>query len=201
MAGGGTLAWSWDWLERWRGTLFVLGGLSGLVSAAVFGLDLLASDAWWRVWALAQTLEYLLPFVGLLGVYPALRGRTPTLACLGLGVAAIAITALVTNRVLLSVMGHDRPFGIVLVMVAAMIGGFLIFGLATWRTDVPSGRIGLSMLGVAGLTVVFFGVFVAPVHRAWPTAANVANAVTMLAIGTMLRAGSTVERPESGPVD
>lgn len=172
------------WLARWRFLTFLVGGGMGLVSAVLLGFDLIAEDSWWVVWTVAQTLEYVLPLVGLIGISPDLRARTPRLARLGVAVAVVAIVLLVVNNLLLGLIGHDRPFAIVLVMVAAMILGFLVYGIACIRRG--SRVVGILMILVSGLTIVFFGVIGAPVHHVYPALAGGAVAVTLLSIGYLL---------------
>jgi hypothetical protein len=131
----------WNWLEARSPTLFLVGGALLVGYAAVFGTVAFADPV---VEQNVFKIGYVFGFLGLLGLYPTLTGRSPRLARVG-GVAAalglVAISAFTTNdiAVLADLVSDGNPAWYIFFIPLALIGflvGYLAFGVASLRSDV-----------------------------------------------------------------
>lgn len=154
-------------LERRSGSAFMLTGALILASLIVpIGLEAL-TDWSWASGLVLIGLAVLTVSVGLLGLYPQVNDRTPRLALAGAGaatvagVAALGLVALVGIAVggeFVTVLTVSEPMSAFTLLGLSMASGFslglLLFGIATWQTEVPSRTVG-GLLMAGGLSLLF----------------------------------------------
>lgn len=202
----------WDTLENKRATAFLVAGLLWLVDTILLGLELFAGVSVLGTRGPVNPLLYmsglLAAIVGLLGLYPELASRSPRLARVGAGVIAVAgivipiLLAWLVVGALLNQPGPAAPLGILFFVVVAL--GFILFGISSIWTGVPSRVAGLLLLAIPTAIFVWitagFVVYggAVPVWMA-PTIAAVIT-VILLAIGTHLRTEDVpTDRSEQAP--
>lgn len=199
----------WERLERWSPTAFVAAGVLFLGTAALSGLDTFTnvSPSAWLAALLAFT-GLVASFVGLLGLYPGLVNRVPRLARAGLvttAIAGVALTVLPACQ-LAKTTGIEPPAPPVVLFVIAMVAiilAFLLFGVASFRTGVPSRMVGLLMLAIVS---TFVGLFVADLayggSPAWVDfAVNGVQAVLLLTVGRVLPTHPSPTEREEGQIE
>lgn len=98
--------------------------------------------------------------VGLLGLYPSLGRRTPRLARISAGLAVlagIAISVLLVGFVTVTLLNQPDPPGALLILsILVAVLGFILFGIASVRTGVPSRTVGLLVLAIPATLVGAF---------------------------------------------
>lgn len=199
---------AWGHLERRSSSAFVTAGVLFLGIAALSGLETfgVAQPVW--LMGLVGMGGTVAAFVGLAGLYPGLRERSPTLARSGLAAVVVAgIGLLVFPLCLLGAKaGVPLPAPPVLAFVAAMgaiLLAFLLFGLGSLRNDDHPRSVGLLMLALVGA----FGVLLAAdLHYggapAWvDVAVSGVQAPLLVGIGTRLPVGSAPTGRENVQVD
>lgn len=156
-------------LERRRASAFVLAGVLILASLIVpIGLEALTDWSW--AWGIVLIgLAVVTVSVGLLGLYPQVKDRTPRLALAGAGAATLAGAAALGLIALVGIaVGSEFAVGLTVsepTSVFALLGlstaggfslGLLLFGVATWQTAAPSRTVGGLLIagGVALLAPV-----------------------------------------------
>lgn len=154
-------------LERQSAPAFLLTGVLVLGSlVAPLGLGALTERSWVAGLVLVG-LAVPTASVGLLGLYPRVNDRAPRSALAGAGAAAVAgVAALGLLALVGAALGSEAAVGrsvsrdafalLGLSMAGGFALGFLLFGVATWRTDTPSRTVGglLTAGGVALLVPV-----------------------------------------------
>lgn len=150
----------WDLIERWCPTLFLVGGVLLVGHAAVMGIRAFTELATPPdVFVMAG---HLIALVGLLGLSPALVERSPRLVWGATVVAAITLAgwAVMTGVRFLAVVGIAPSLsevfpGVFFVLVlAAMVLTYALFGVATLRADEQSRIVGLLVLAPGALLLV-----------------------------------------------
>lgn len=188
----------WDLLENRRATAFLIAGLLWLVDTTLLFLDTFADVSVLGTRGPVNPVLYVsglvVAMVGLLGFYPGLVNRTRRLARLSAGVIAVAgiawpiLLAWVVVATLLNLPGPPVFSGIMMFVVLAL--GFILFGIASVRTGVPSRVAGILVLAIptaiVGWITLGFAVYGGDVPP-WmaPTIAGVVT-VLLLAIGVRL---------------
>ncbi|MFC5367638.1 hypothetical protein [Salinirubrum litoreum] len=191
----------WQSLERWRAGAFL--GAAGLfaVFAMLWGADVFTDIAPRPAVDVFGPGGWMLAFVGLLGLYPRLPGRTTWLnraaavfTTVGLGGATV--TAVVNLGQLTGLWGQPPAWFAVLnlLMLVGIVPGFLTFAIAVRWTDVQSQSLGLLLL----VPALLFAVNVVRVTTLGPRAPTGApfvlgsgQALAFLAIGVVLRTAET----------
>ena len=154
-------------LERRSGSAFMLTGVLILASLIVpIGLEAL-TDWSWASGLVLIGLAVVTVSVGLLGLYPRVNDRTPRLALAGVGattvagVAALGLIALVGVAVggeFVAMPSIAEPMSVFTLLGLSMASGsslgLLLFGIATWQTEVPSRTVG-GLLMAGGLSLLF----------------------------------------------
>lgn len=156
-------------LEQRSASAFMLTGVLILVSLIVpIGLEARTDWSWVSGLALIG-LAVVTVSVGLLGLYPQVNDRTPRLALAGAGAATVAGAAALGLIALVGVaLGSEivdgftvsEPMRVFALLGLSMAGGFslglLLFGVATWQTEIPSRTVGILLIagGVALLAPV-----------------------------------------------
>lgn len=156
----------WEWLESRTPTVFLVAGAwfvgyAGLKAANIM-TDIAVPDV---VSVTVGHLGLLVPVLGLLGLYPQVSSAAPWLARTGVvtsvlsGVCSIILLITVIHLTLTmegypaipedTTQGFLPPFvGVVLLLVSllAILLGFLLFGVASLRTDAVSESIAYLLL-------------------------------------------------------
>lgn len=152
----------WKLLERWSAAAFIAAGVLFLVTSALFGSEMLTdiSHPGW-VTGLFGLSGLIASFTGLAGLYPQLADRAPRIARVGVMTLAIAGIALVAFPLcqFAKTWGVDLqslPIAVFLIAVIATISGFLLFGIVSLRTRVPSRMVGLLIIGTSITFIVLF---------------------------------------------
>lgn len=201
----------WGALEEWSSTAFLVGGILWLIDTGLLGLELFIGVSILGTPGMVNPLLYLsglvAAIVGLLGFYPALASWMPRLARVSAGlvsIAGIAILVLLMWFVTSDFLNQpDPPVVLLLLSLLVVVLGFILFGFASIRTNVPSRTVGLLVLAIpAILFVLIVGTAVsggdAP-DWASPAIGGVMS-VLLLAIGYQLRSESATpdrEKAES----
>lgn len=185
-------------LESASPMLFRLGGSLVVGHAALRGLEAF-TDIAPPVDLFAPT-GYLIALVGLLGLYPAIRDRTPRVARVAVAVAAIpfagwlaiaassvgAITGVVPPQAAV------LPGVIFVVHVVGMILTYSLFGVAVLRSDGHPRSVGVLLLVVPTLfTAMVAGAVLIGASAVGAFVIGSLLSLIHLAIGSQLRTGRT----------
>jgi uncharacterized protein YacL len=200
-----------DSLENWSAMAFVIAGAFLFGDTTLQALEQIAAVSTPGVLRGAFMLSGMLAaIVGLLGFYPRLVDESRRLARAGALVAAVACVTFSVVWVWW-IVGNFVPTvsepipAINMLAVVTTVLGFLLFGVASLRTDVLSRSVGILLLAIVG---VFVGMVVVLIGRinlpAWSIVAVLGVlSVIMLTIGYLLRASSPAsnrEKPASDSV-
>lgn len=197
----------WRTLERWSPTLFLLGGGGVITHAAIQALE-----AFTTVNPPADvfvTTGHLIALAGLLGLYPALAGRTPRLARVGLAATGLGVAAwtVMTAMQFLSVAGavgsltSSVPGAFFVVVIAVTVLAYTLVGAAALHADAGRTMDGLLVLAPAALLLALIGKsVVAGVGAADGAVIGGGLAFAMLALGVRLQSwpGVAVEPASAG---
>lgn len=152
----------WRLLERKSAMAFVAAGASLLGLAALYGVQALfgTSVTGWPAF-LFGSFGLLAAFVGLAGLYPGLAGRVPILGRVGIGIIIMAGISLLLFPLcaLVQDSGVSLPVPPITLFVVAMLAiilAFLLFGVASLRSGVPSRTVGWLMLTFGSMFIVLF---------------------------------------------
>lgn len=150
-------------VEPWSSTLFLVAGALFLIAAANNSLQIFI-DGYDPA---AISVSFLLiglvaAFVGISGLYPRLRKRSPTLAGLGLGVIVLALVGVIVLLIWAianySGIASEPAPPVVLGTLAMMIVGFVLAGITVLRTEAYPRFVGLLLITEAvALIFVFAG--------------------------------------------
>lgn len=148
----------WNLVERWSPTLFIIGGLLLAGHAVMSGIHAFTNLS--TPPDVFVTTGHFVALVGLVGLYPALVHRTPTLSRAAGAVAAVALLSwlvMTVTRFLsltgsVSSLGEALPELFFLVVLASTILTYLLFGVAILRVDDNSWIVGALVLAPGGLT-------------------------------------------------
>lgn len=202
----------WDSFENRRASAFLIAGLLWLADTILLSTELFTGISILGTPGAVNPVLFIsgtvAAIVGMLGLYLELADRTPRLARVSAGIvtiAGIAIVVILVWFITVTLLNRPDPPGAVLILsllVAAL--GFILFGTAAIRTDVPSRLVGVLVLGIPATIVG--GVFLAfVVYRGdspdWtsPLIGIVMSAI-LLAIGVRLRADDiSTDRSKPAP--
>ena len=181
----------------------MLGGGSVAAGLPLIGLIQAGADRLFPLAAVVFLLGTGAIIIGLLGLRLRLAGSAPRLASAGaavvlvfVGLTALALLAIGTLAVLAG-LGVNVPappeFGLATgPLFAAIILGHAIYGVASWRTHVPSRNFGGVLLLTAALWVVAFVVGTrSQEFDRWDLVAFLAPAVATITAGYLLRDAAT----------
>lgn len=182
----------WEVLEGHSPTLFLVAGVLLVGYAAIHGIEAVMA-----VTLAPNPLQfgYVVGFLGLLGLYPVLAGRSPWLARVGVVGAVSGVvghSAIVGYNIaeLSGMLSGGPATGPVFVFLAVsgFVVGYLAVGVASLRDAAHSRTVGLLLL-VPGIIVVLMTVHILAGYASPETAfvISAGEAMAHLAIGTTLR--------------
>lgn len=202
-------------VPRWSPALFLFAGVLLVGYAALNGIAAATEAAYTTVEDAVGPAGFALGFVGALGLYPVVADRSPILAragavCLGLGLVGFSAITMNGLAMIAGVESVVPSSGLLLLVVAGMVPGYLLFGVASHRTDADSQTVGLLLLGPAAvftamlfqpLVYEWFGVF-SETTMAWSNfAISAGQAATHLAIGYTLWTSGTPDGRAASTTD
>lgn len=193
-------------LEQWSPKLFLAAGGVLAVYAALYGTEAFL-DTFPAVRDVLGPAGYVIGFVGLLGLYPALADRSPKLARAGAFFAVLGIMGWLVSLVGRAGIVSGAPAAVdaieAVFILIGMILAFLAFAAASLRTDIYSRTVGLLLLGPFLVNALNFGIVIA--GYASPEGRFVTSglwALSYLAIGIALSTeGIPAGRTEPQPVE
>lgn len=197
----------WNTLERRRSTAFIVAGvliLGFVTSNGVEAFTTTQPPTWVNTLFVSPAL--VAAAIGLLGFYPALTDHVPRLAVVSAavvtvaGIAAVALFGVTAGNGLVA--GLELPFlPVYLLTLLTTILGFVLVGVASLWTRVPSRTVGLFVLGPPTVNIVMLAT--APMNPPqWSTfLVSAAWSAAMLAIGMTLRSSSGHLDQTEPPVD
>lgn len=206
---GTTQTADWEDLERWSPALFLISGVMLIVYATAQGLwaftDLMPQKH-------GLEIAYTLGFLGLLGLYPRVSRRSPTLARVGAIAAASGVIAIIyvsmNDYVQITGLVDGNLPGWELLRATPLIGfilGYLAFGLASLRSSVYSRTVGLLLLLPGVITILMLASIITghPLLSQFQTVfvVSAGEAMAHLAIGTTLRSEAAATDEPEGDTD
>ena len=151
-----------DWrktLGKWSGIAFLVAGVSVSIAAIAMAVVLVTDMSPGMITGLPTMVGLLISYLGMFGLYPRLaaRNRRAALASIVLLLfPVIGIGFWLGNDL---VVGQMPPY--VNLLIGLISGGFVIglalYGITSYRLQVPSQRVGLALLALAVPWVVLLG--------------------------------------------
>ena len=151
-----------DWrrtLGKWSGIAFLVAGVSVSIAAIAMAVVLVTDMSPGMITGLPTMVGLLISYLGMFGLYPRLaaRNRRAALASIVfLLFPVIGIGFWLGNDL---VVGQMPPY--VNLLIGLISGGFVIglalYGITSYRLQVPSQRVGLALLALAVPWVVLLG--------------------------------------------
>lgn len=194
---------TWQSLEKWGPTAFIVGGLAWGVLIALAATNMVTAvtvpSGLIPVFLIGGLLA---AYIGLLGFYPQVSDTAPRLSLTGVVATAVAIAILafaVAYTVATSSFTQGPPFPVFPLLVLSTFIGFLLLGTASLRTSTPTRRIGILLIvpAVAWLGDILFVVITSALEVdavvgiplvVIPMLGIVVASVAMLGAGYLLRA-------------
>lgn len=189
--------------RSWGSTLFLAAGGMFIVAAAVVGVGMLTDAAVQQTAGVVAPAAFAIGFAALFGLYPVLADRSPWLA----RAVAVLITVGAVGHVALAAANLGQLVGVVQDRPAWVgplnltrffaLAGFLVFGVASLRSDADVRTLGVLLILLPVIDVVGFGSLASGAPE-WLLPVFIgAQALVLLAIGYSIRTedGST-ERAE-----
>lgn len=188
----------WDSLEDYSSTLFIAAGVVLIVYVGLLGYQAFIDSTMNfhdNEASVVGPAGFCLGAIGLLGLYPAVRDRSPKVAGAGAVVAALGAVGwfVIAASGLADLAGIEAPAWLQAVGFAAfleMLVGFPLLGIASLRTDAHSRLLGLLLMAPA----IIFGAMIASgalTGGSGMGAVIISSGLTMvhLGVGYLLRAG------------
>lgn len=205
----------WEPFGEYSSTLFFGAGMLMLAAIAI---SLFRNTAWFSSprWLhnLLGPLGVVLTAYGLVVFYPRIADASPRLARAGVvvsmvaaGAISVAISGASVAAVLTDTTITDPPGWVPILYFSTIVLlslGFLLYGVASLRTRVPSRSVGLTMLAPAVmLFALFVGEAMLGLYAYLPRIVSIATPGFLLFLGYTVRAGSAetdrVESPAESP--
>lgn len=158
----------WRSLVRWSAPAFITAGIARIINAIVSNVEAADFVHVELIQNLSLTISFLAIYIGLLGFYPRLSERAPRLSLTALAVTVLGTIVAVIVGVVIPIINVavGRPFtaspiealqflqplaplSLILVTLA-----FLLFGIVSYRDQVPSRRIGILLLVPVATTIL-----------------------------------------------
>ena len=151
-----------DWrktLGKWSGIAFLVAGVSVSIAAIAMAVVLVTDMSPGIITGLPTMVGLLISYLGLLGLYPILAARNRRAALAGIVLLLFPVIGIgfwLGNDL---VVGQMPPY--VNLLIGLISGGFVIglalYGITSYRLQVPSQRVGLALLALAVPWVVLLG--------------------------------------------
>jgi hypothetical protein len=184
----------WTAVETWSAMVFLVAGGFSTIHAGHHALEAFTAFEY----PLHHELPFgligmILGFVGLLGLYPALAERMPTLAGAGGIIAGLGLVGwlVIGGQAVAEELGASVPEwlgAVAILVIGGVVLGYLTFSVASLRTDVLSRTTALVLL--IPVVIMGFNVVVATAGFGSPAGQVIVSggfALGHLAIGTALR--------------
>lgn len=192
----------WETLEQWRGTAFLLAAVVFGADAAIIASNVATGTA--RFMTVGQGLvgaAWTVAFLGLLGLYPGLAGRSRWLPRIGavfavVGVLTMAVMAVVSFGIAGGVLATELEDVVGFFLPGVFLGivlGVGAFAVASLLTDVFARSLGLLLLLLVVAFLFNLGTGIAgfnPLEKVLGVVAVLVLATG--AIGYLLRSGDAV---------
>jgi hypothetical protein len=157
----------WKRLARWSASSFMFGGALVLVALLLILVYQAGIERVFFAIAALFLVGVAAIVLGMFVLVPLLSASAPKLTRAGAGVVGVFSALTVLALMLIAVLsllravwaGLPEPpaFGVATPpLFGAIVLGHLIFGIASWRTGVPSRRFGILLVAVAALWVLGF---------------------------------------------
>ena len=189
----------WSSVEQWSPTLFLIGGGLMVGHAALLGVQAFTNLS--TPPDVFGPAGHLVALFGLVGLYPVLAARTPTMARIAGAVTAVTlvswfvmtVTRLLAIAGIVSAVSDVLPGVFFMLMFVSTVLAYLLFGVATIRMDDGSRIVGLLVLTPAVLiSIVLVDSAITGVTALDGVVIGGGLALSMLSVGYTLR---TWDRP------
>ena len=151
-----------DWrrtLGKWNGIAFLVAGVSVSIAAIAMAVVLVTDMSPGMITGLPTMVGLLIPYLGMFGLYPRLAARNRRAALAGIVLLLFPVIGIGFW------LGHDLVVGqmppYVNLLIGLISGGFVfglaLYGITSYRLQVPSQRVGLALLALAVPWVVLLG--------------------------------------------
>jgi hypothetical protein len=151
-----------DWrrtLGKWSGIAFLVAGVSVSIAAIAMAVVLVTDMSPGMITGLPTMVGLLISYLGMFGLYPILAARNRRAALAGIVFLLFPVIGIGFW------LGHDLVVGqmppYVNLLIGLISGGFVIglalYGITSYRLQVPSQRVGLALLALAVPWVVLLG--------------------------------------------
>lgn len=187
----------WKSLERWSPRLFLAAGGAWIIDTAPYALELFIDVSIPEVLNGALILvAFLLTVTGALGLYHPLANEMPILAVAGtllIAVAGLVILGTFAWVIGVGLLGLSMPPVALLIMIISLnLLAFLLFGVTSVHTDVPSRACGVLLIALAATWTVWIAGIVGLLSSppGWASVVlGVLFAVITLSLGAVLHLG------------
>ena len=153
---------STDWrrtLGKWSGIAFLVAGVSVSIAAIAMAVVLVTDMSPGMITGLPTMVGLLISYLGMFGLYPRLAARNRRAALASIVFLLFPVIGIGFW------LGHDLIVGqmppYVNLLIGLISGGFVIglalYGITSYRLQVPSQRVGLALLALAVPWVVLLG--------------------------------------------
>lgn len=151
-----------DWrktLGKWSGIAFLVAGVSVSIAAIAMAVVLVTDMSPGMITGLPTMVGLLISYLGMFGLYPRLAARNRRAALASIVFLLFPVIGIGFW------LGHDLVVGqmppYVNLLIGLISGGFVIglalYGITSYRLQVPSQRVGLALLALAVPWVVLLG--------------------------------------------
>ena len=151
-----------DWrrtLGKWSGIAFLVAGVSVSIAAIAMAVVLFTDMSQGMITGLPTMVGLLISYLGMLGLYPGLAARNRRAALAGIVLLLFPVIGIAFWLGHALVVGQEPSYANLL--VGLVFGGFVIglalYGITSYRLQVPSQRVGLALLALAVPWVVLLG--------------------------------------------
>ena len=151
-----------DWrrtLGKWSGIAFLVAGVSVSIAAIAMAVVLVTDMSPGMITGLPTMVGLLISYLGMFGLYPRLAARNRRAALASIVFLLFPVIGIGFW------LGHDLAVGqmppYVNLLIGLISGGFVfglaLYGITSYRLQVPSQRVGLALLALAVPWVVLLG--------------------------------------------
>jgi len=146
-------------LGKWSGVAFLVAGVLVSAAAVAMGAVLVSDMSQGMITGLPTMVGILVSYVGLLGLYPKLAAHSRRAALVSVVLLLLPVGGIVFWLGHALIVGQEFSYGNLLVGVVS--GGFVVgltlYGITSYRLQVPSQGVGLALVALAVPWVALFG--------------------------------------------